>query len=235
MTMFNKINKYKFWISGGVICILGMWYLASMLRFSGVADVEKNDNSLISQAKQCYLNGAYKNAVSLYEKLLILEPVNTAAILDLAIIYDDYLDMDERAIELYRKYLNLEPKAEKKALIEDWIKNAAHESLGLKNTINNPELESLKKENQNLKEEVQTLSGKLYTIQSDFEKEIKKLQEERERIAGELMSSRVRIGKLNVALSRSENSKKELLEKLEEAIRKEKAAKVKIDYTKQSK
>lgn len=214
---------------------MGMWYIASMLRFSGVADIERSDNPLIAQAKGCYHNGAYRNAVNLYEKLLVLEPDNTNAILDLAIIYDDYLDMDEKAIELYRRYLNLEPKVEKKTLIEEWIRDAAQKSLGLKNTINNPELEALKKENQGLKEEVQTLSGKLYTIQADFEKEIKKLQEERDSIAAELMSSRVRIGKLNVALSKSENSKKELLEKLEEAIRKEKAAKIKIDYTKQGK
>lgn len=233
--MYNKINRYKFWISGGIICILGIWYLASMLRFSGIAGTEKGKDSLISQAKQCYLNSAYKDAVNLYEKLLVLEPDNTTAILDLAIIYDDYLDMDEEAIELYRKYLELKPKAEKKTLIEEWIKNAAHESLGLKNTINNPELDAIKKENQDLKEEIQALSGKLYTIQSDFEKEIKKLQEERDRIASELASARVRIGKLTVALSKSEGSKKELLEKLEEAIRKEKAAKIKIDYTKQSK
>lgn len=207
-----------------------------MLRFTGVADVEKADNSLIAQAKGCYLNGAYKNAVNLYEKLLILEPDNITAMLDLAIIYDDYLDIDDRAIELYRKYLQLEPNAEKKALIEEWIKNAANESLGLKNTIKDPELESLRKENQNLKEEVQTISGKLYTIQGDFEKEIKKLQEERGRIAGELTSARIRISKLTTALSESENSKKELLKKLEWVIRKERTEKMlKMDSAKQKK
>lgn len=231
--MFNKISRYKFWISGGIICILGSWYLMSMLRWSGVADARKSDTPLLSQAKGCYLNGSYKNAVNLYERLLILEPQNAPAMLDLAIIYDDYLDMDERAIELYRKYLELFPDTDKKALIEEWIKDAAHRSLGLKNAFNNPEIDTLKKENQELKEEIQTLSGKLYSIQADFEKEIKKLQEERYRISAELTSARIRLGKFSRALSESENSKKELLEKLEAAIKKDKAAKIKLDYSKE--
>lgn len=226
--MFNKIVKYRFWISGGIIFILGAWYLGTMLRFSGIAGTGQDSNSLLSRAKKLYLDGAYKRAVNLYEKLLVLEPNNTSAILDLAIIYDDYLNMDDKAIMLYRKYLELEPKNKMRTLVEEWIKETAHESLGIKNNINNLELdrirqlekeiEAAKKENQLLKEEVQKLSSKLYTIQADHEKEIKALQEERGRLADEITSTRIRIGKLTKALSDSEDSKKDLLEKLEEAI-----------------
>lgn len=231
--MFNKIIRYKFWISGGVIFILGAWYLGTMLRFSGIAGKGEDSNSLSYKAKQYYLDGEYKKAVNLYEKLLVLEPDNADTVLDLAIIYDDYLGIDDKAIVLYKRYLGLVPNTQKRTLIEDWIRDVASESLGLGS---NPQLdkikqlekdlETAKKENEQLKKEVETLSSKLYTIQADYEKEIKKLQEEKERLASELSTSRIRIGKLTRELSSSENSKKELLEKLEEAIKKEKSIKV---------
>lgn len=237
--MFNKIIKYRFWISGGIIFILGAWYLGTMLRFSGIAGTQQDSNSLLHQAKQCYMDGAYRKAVNLYEKLLVLEPNNAGAVLDLAIIYDDYLGLDDKAVELYRRYLGLVPDTKKKSLIERWIKDVAQESLGLGNAGEvdrikqlEKEIETVKKENGQLKKEIETLSGKLYTIQADHGKEIRKLQEEKDRLASELTSSRIRIGKLIKALSESENSKAELLEKLEEAIRKEKAAKIKTGSVK---
>lgn len=224
--MFNKIIRYRFWISGGIIFILGAWYLGTMLRFSGIAGKGEDSNSLSYKAKQYYLDGEYKKAVNLYEKLLVLEPDNADAVLDLAIIYDDYLGIDDKAVELYKRYLGLIPNTQKRILIEGWIKDVASESLGLGNNAQLDKIKQLEKENEQLKKEIQALSSKLYTIQADYEKEIKELQEEKERLASELSTSRIRIGKLTRELSDSEDSKKELLEKLEEAIKKEKSIKI---------
>lgn len=230
--MFNKIIKYKFWISGGIIFALGVIFLGAMLKQSGTGNAKESGNYLLQQAKQSYLDGSYKKAFNLYEKLLLLEPDNEIAILDLAIICDDYLGMDDRATALYGKYLELAPNAQKKPLIESWIKDAANESLGLAKNVETDkikqmekELETNKQENGQLKKEIETLSGKLYTIQSDFEKEIKKIQEDNERLAGELAASRVRIGKLTRELSGSETAKRELVQKLEGLVKQQKILK----------
>lgn len=211
--------------------MLGAWYMGTMLKWSGITGKEEGRKTLLWQAKEYYLDGEYKKAINLYEKVLILEPKNSTAILDLAVLYDDYLNLDDKAIELYKRYIELEPNSKKKPLAEEWIKEAAQESLGLKDPgidkvkqLEN-ELNAVKKENELLKEEAQTLSSKLYTIQADHEKEIKNLQEERERITGELSSARIKIGKLTRELANSENSKKGLLRKLEDAIKKEKSKK----------
>lgn len=239
--MFNKIIKYKFWISGGIIFILGAWYIGTMLKWSGIAGKEEGKKTLLEQAKEYYLDGEYKKAINLYEKVLILEPNNSTAILDLAVLYDDYLNLDDKAVELYKRYIELEPKSKKSVIVEGLIKETAQESLGLSNPeiakikqLEN-ELNNIKKENELLKEETQTLSSKLYTIQADHEKEIKSLQEERERITGELSSARIKIGKLTRELANSENSKKNLLQQLEETIKKEKASKIKSNKIKADK
>lgn len=232
--MFNKINKYKFWIAGGLILALGMFFLAGMFRFIGFGIKKEPRGTLFQIAKQYYLNGDYKKAANSYEKVLALEPTNTNAMLDLAIICDDYLNMDDRAIELYRRYADLSPNSKKKALVETWIKDSANDSFGIK--INSEpdkikqlekEKEVFKNENESLKEQVQTLSGKLYTIQSDNEKELKKQQQENEQLMGELTSSKLRTAKLIKSLSASENSKKSLLTELENALKKNKELKLK--------
>lgn len=216
--MFNKIVRYRFWISGGIILILGAWYLGAMLRFSGIAGRE-DSNSLSYRAKQYYLDGEYKKAVNLYEKLLVLEPDNADAVLELAILYDDYLGLDDRAVMLYKRYLQLVPNTQKKSLIEGWIRDVASETFGLGDNTQLDKIRQLERELESAKKEIETLSGKLYTIQADYEKEIKRLQEEKKRLASELSTSRIRIGELIKALSDSENLKKELLEKLRKATK----------------
>lgn len=230
--MFNKIVKYKFIISGALILILGAVFLGAMMRFIGFGPEKNVRRTLYETAKQCYLDGDYKKAVSAYEKLLVLEKDNADAILNLAIIYDDYIKLDEEAIELYREYIRLSPNSRKKALVEQWIKETANDSLGLKIETDEEKIKNLessyaalKKENELLKIEVETLSGKLYTIQSEHAKEIKELQEERERILGELTNAKIRMGKLSTALSNSETVKQELLEKLGTIVSKQRQIK----------
>lgn len=230
--MFNKINKYKFWISGGIILILGLVFLGGMLRFIGFGPKKEPRGTLLQTAKQYYLNGLYKKAMNAYEKVLVLEPENTTAVLDLAIIYDDYLIMDERAIELYKQYLELSPNSKKKKLIEGWIKDSANDSLGVKTDAEldkmkqmEKDAETIKKENELLKEQVETLSGKLYNIQTEHGKEIKKLQEENNRLSSEFTSTRIRMGRLSSALASSENAKKNILEKLQEYTKNAKTTK----------
>lgn len=231
--MFNKINKHKFWIAGGLIMILGLLFLGIMLRFIGFGVKKEPEGTLFQVAKRYYLDGGYKKAVSSYEKLLILEPDNPEAVLDLAIIYDDYLNMDDKAIELYKRYTALPIHSDKKKMVEGWIKETANESLGIKTDKETEkikqlekDLEAAKKENEQLKKEVEALSGRLFNIQSDNEKEIKKLQMECDKLSSDLTTAKVRAGKLSNALSISEGNKKELIDKLEEALKNKKQDKI---------
>jgi tetratricopeptide (TPR) repeat protein len=227
--MLNKIFKYKIWFSLGILSVLGIVFFGAMLRFIGYGEKKAVKGSLYETAKQNYLNASYKNSVSIYEKLLVLEPENGNAILDAAIIYDDYLNADERAIELYKRYLELFPKTKKKKLIDEWIKNSAQESLGVKEATDEEKIKQFEtdiknanKEKDLLKQQIEDLSSKLFTIQSDFQKEKQLLQAENERLSGELTSARTRIGKLSKELSSAESAKKKLMEKLASSEKREK-------------
>jgi tetratricopeptide (TPR) repeat protein len=230
--MFKKIHRFKIWFILGIMGVMGVVFLGALFRFAGFGAKKEIKGSLFEMAKQHYMDGAYKKAASLYEKLLVLEPKNGNAMLDLAIIYDDYLNNDERSIELYKKYLEIFPDVKKKKLIEEWMKDSAQDSLGVKGASEEEKIKQLEKEIDDLnkdrgllKQQVEDLSGKLYTIQSAFQKEKKELQAESERLASEVTSARVRIGKLAKELSIAENNKKELMEKLESVEKKQKVTK----------
>lgn len=241
--MFNKIIKYRFWVSGGIIFVLGACFMGTMLKTVGLTGSGPDEASLLYQAKQYYLDGAYKKASNLYEKILILEPDSAAATLDLAVIYDDYLGRKDRAIELYKRYLELAPKAGKKELVEQWIVQAAQESLGMQDLGNEThqnklsklekELDELKKEKTRLEGEVEKLSGQLYNIQAAHQKEIQALQKKRDRVAAQVSAARMRISDLTEALMDAEESRRELQGKLEEALEFQRRYK-KASYKKES-
>jgi len=231
--MFKKIHRFKVWFILGIMGVMGVVFLGALFRFAGFGSNKKEiKGSLIAVAKQYYMDGAYKKAASMYEKLLILEPKNGNGILDLAIIYDDYLNNEERAIELYKQYLELYPDAKKKKLVEDWMKDSAQDSLGVKGISDeekikqlDEEIAALNEDRDLLKKQVEDLSSKLYNIQSAFQKEKKELQSDSERLASEITSARVRIGKLAKELSNAENSKKELIQKIQDLEAKQKITK----------
>lgn len=232
--MFNLLNRFRFWISGILILVLGLWFLGVMLKRSGIDIFEVNEDNelLMEKAKQSYIDGAYQRTANIYEKILVMDPHNSDAVIELAIVYDDCLDRYDKAVLLYKKYMELVPGSEKEPLVKQWIKDAANRSLGKNITIFSIEREKNKelqirldeyvKENNGLKEEVEKLSSKLYTIQSEFQEEITSMQEERERLISEISNSKIRISNLTQQLAVSENSKRELLDKLEETIKDQK-------------
>lgn len=217
--MFNRIIKYKFWISGGIIIFLGIWFLGAMFKMIGVSGAETHKVSLLNQAEQFCLEGKYKKALDLYERILILNPDSSEAVLKLAIIYDDYINNDSKAVELYKEYLKLEPESNKKTFIEGWIVDSARESLGMQTKTKNnktyeskltkleKELKTAIDEKSNLEEQVEELSAKLYNIQSEHQAEIQEFQKQRERLASLVTLSRMRISDLTKALRNAQKEK----------------------------
>ncbi|MCX6354752.1 MAG: tetratricopeptide repeat protein [Candidatus Aureabacteria bacterium] len=76
-----------------------------------------------------YRAGDFDTAITLYEKVLQLDPSFSDAHLDLGIIYDDYRGDKGKAIEHYKEYLRLEPKSEKAEMVNRWIRHAEEEGL----------------------------------------------------------------------------------------------------------
>jgi len=74
-----------------------------------------------------YRAGDFDAAITLYEKVLQLDPSFADAHLDLGIIYDDYRGEKGKAIEHYKEYLHLEPKSEKTEMVNRWIQHAEEE------------------------------------------------------------------------------------------------------------
>lgn len=224
--MFNRIIRYRFWISGGIIFFLGIWFLGAMLKTAGITKSDFEEKSLLQKAKDNYYNAKYIKAADSYEKLLILEPENKNATLSLAVIYDDYIGRKDRAIELYKDYLSMQPNTNKKEYIEKWIVDAAQSSLGIEKIGNenyenkiselNREIDDINKKNEKLVKEIEELSGKLYIIQAEYEKEIQSLQEQRDLLSSQITGEKIRISELTRKLQDKEKETKILEEELEE-------------------
>lgn len=225
--MYHTIYKYRFWISSGILLILATCFLGALIKKTGIIDFQQNNEDIVSsRAREFYLNGDYVEATDLYEKMIVLNPDVHENYLDLAIIYDDYIGNRERAIDLYRKYLELEPASEKRELIEEWVQQAEKNMLGVPREGNKAigerllilqqEMDILSGEKQKLEHEVERLSGTLYTIQAEHQKELDGFQKQRQKLSAEISSSRVRINKLLKELEKTEKSRQKLQKKIKE-------------------
>ncbi|MFA6357509.1 MAG: tetratricopeptide repeat protein [Candidatus Omnitrophota bacterium] len=68
--------------------------------------------------------GRYKEAAQEYEKILELTPDDADIHYNLGILYDDYLQKNEKAIAHYRRYLELCPDAKDAVNVREWMDEA---------------------------------------------------------------------------------------------------------------
>lgn len=66
----------------------------------------------------------FNDAVSEFEKAGKLNPKSAKVDYNLAVIYDDHLKDKKMAVEHYKRYLKLNPKAADRDRVEEWIKEA---------------------------------------------------------------------------------------------------------------
>jgi len=64
----------------------------------------------------------YEEAIFEYEESLKLNANNPEAHYNLGLLYENCIGETEKALEHYRKYLELKPNAEDSAEVEAWIK-----------------------------------------------------------------------------------------------------------------
>ncbi len=90
--------------------------------------VKKEDAKLYyNTALEYQRTGSYKEALSNYEKALELDPLDPDIHYNIAILYDESLGENDKAIYHYRKYLELNPGAEDKSTVIHWIGEAERE------------------------------------------------------------------------------------------------------------
>lgn len=63
----------------------------------------------------------YDDAIDAYQKSLEFDPDNPEAHYNLGLLYANFKDYPEKAIEHYRRYIELSPDAEDKEEVEAWI------------------------------------------------------------------------------------------------------------------
>lgn len=107
--------------------------LLSLLMFAGcgrlgVAEYERDQRGkvLFSQAVNAEQNGDLDEAIKLYKQVLIDEPRAFSAHFMLATLLHDHAEDYIGAIYHYRRYIELEPNAEKKELAKERISIAEH-------------------------------------------------------------------------------------------------------------
>ena len=69
----------------------------------------------------------YKEARQEYLKCLAINPNDANVHYNLAILYDDKLNMNAKAIEHYQKYLELRPIGEDAEKVKTWMLHAEQE------------------------------------------------------------------------------------------------------------
>ncbi|MDD5645198.1 MAG: tetratricopeptide repeat protein [bacterium] len=78
-------------------------------------------------ALECQQTGRYKEALDNYKKALALDPSDPDIHYNLAILYDENIEDNKKAVYHYKRYLELNPGAEDRGVVVHWIDEAERE------------------------------------------------------------------------------------------------------------
>jgi nucleoid-associated protein YgaU len=184
--------------------MLGMVSLAALLSGcggSGLADAERNErgSALYRKAFAAEQAGDIKEAVRLFNKVLIDEPRSFSAHFQLATLLQDREEDYLGAIYHYRQYLALRPESEKNTLAQDRIRIAEQmlapqllKKVG--DSVQGISQAHLLKENERLNHAITALEGDksvLLEEKAKSEKELASIRGDNERLRDVLRKMRV--------------------------------------------
>jgi len=112
--------------------IVGALLFSAVLGCSENGGEEGREQSVtdhIGKGRAFYRQGNYEKAVEMYEKAVILDPGNAEGYLQLGIIYDDNIKDEEKAVEYYRRYLQLDPDSDKAQRVRKWLQKSRETEL----------------------------------------------------------------------------------------------------------
>ncbi len=88
-------------------------------RTGGVNDA----GALLLAAQKALKAGQLREAENLYLEILKTAPKDSRVYYNLGVLHADYLKNPGKAVQFFRKYLELSPKARDAALVRDWIRD----------------------------------------------------------------------------------------------------------------
>lgn len=107
----------RYWLRGS-LALLCLLVLSSCGKFGGGAD-DRDPN--LKRARERRAVGDFTGALEWYQKALDKRPKTARIHWDMATVYDQHLTNELRAIYHYERYLELDPKAERRKLVEQSI------------------------------------------------------------------------------------------------------------------
>jgi nucleoid-associated protein YgaU len=172
------------WTIPIAILLIGLLVFHSVNKQSDSAKLEKN----FLWGQELFEEGKWDLAARQFEKDLVINPQTLQSHLQLAILYEDYLNQKDKAIEHYKAYIEIAPDNEKTSLVREWL-NSAEQDTSQKPTLKTDQNLKEKPENKEhpplVKENPETIKEKLdqqsQTIQkleetlNEKENEIKEL------------------------------------------------------------
>src|ERR1043166_10153806 len=144
---------------------LCLWWCGCSPSGDTAADEEKDANYLAGRSRRAALN--YSGAIESFEKSLEANPRSAAAHLELGLIYYQNITTNwARAIYHFEKYLELRPKANNADLVRqniDYCKFALAREVPYtpNNDLVRKEVEHLARENADLRQQIERMSGQL--------------------------------------------------------------------------
>ena len=118
MSTFRQVQStWSIYFRGTILVCLGFLVLGSGCSRDPIDERDPN----LRRARVLKNAEDYEGAVAMYEKALRRKPGLARAHWELATLYDQVFADDIRAIYHYQKYLELDPEAERRDLVEDLI------------------------------------------------------------------------------------------------------------------
>jgi len=173
------------WAIPITILLIGLLIFHSVNRQSENSKLEKN----FLWGQELFEEGKWDLAAREFEKDLIINPQTLQSHLQLAVLYEDYLNQKDKAIEHYKAYIEIAPDNEKTSLVREWLNSVEKDNSqkpvvktdrNLKNEPENKEHPSLVKENpETIKAKLDQQSQAIQELQETLnqkESQIKELQ-----------------------------------------------------------
>src|SRR6266498_2668412 len=145
--------------------LLCLWWSGCSFSSDSGVDEEKDPNYLAGRSRRAALN--YTGALEAFESALETNPRSAAAHFELGLIYYQNITTNwARAIYHFEKYLELRPKANNADLVRqniDYCKLALAREVPYtpNNDLVRKEVEHLARENADLRQQIEQLSGQL--------------------------------------------------------------------------
>lgn len=163
------MSGWRVWVAAG----LSLGALAGCRQSTRALDDQDRSQPLVTKAEARRAEGDVDGAVRLYNEAIMADPGAARAHLDLALLLHDQKRDPVVAVYHYRRYLELRPDTEKRAMIEDRIRLAT-QLLAARNAETDQQAtlraSDLEKENAALRLDIERLQRDISALRAALER-----------------------------------------------------------------